>query len=180
MSGRQKRLLVLFAALGTALVVVGGRQLLAGERAMAKSDAALEHGDVRGAIFAAREAAEALLPGSPFPGRGYARLGQIAHDAEARGDDAIAALAWRSARAAAVETRAAFVSNETQITEANAGILRAAGHLDPKSPPSADELDRTRRPAPWEGILVAGVVVALFAAWERLVSRSSRPPEARP
>jgi hypothetical protein len=55
--------LVVLAVLGTGTV----RELVVGARAVEDCDAALERNDPRAAIVAAREAAEALVPGSPYP-----------------------------------------------------------------------------------------------------------------
>jgi hypothetical protein len=174
-SVRRRRILALAAAFLTVVVAFALRQVVVGERAMARSDAALERGDVRAAIAAGREAAEAFLPGSPYAARGHARLAQIARDAEARGDDAIAATAWRAARAAAVETRALGVSNDARIAEANAGILRAASHGEREGASGApragaDDLVRTEGPSPWEVLVLAGAVLALYVAWERFLA----------
>jgi hypothetical protein len=168
-----RRLVLLLAALLVALAVVAARQVVLGDRAMARSDEALERGDARAAIAGAREAAEALVPGSPFPARGHARLVQIARDAEARGDDATAAMAWRAARAAAMETRALGASNDARLAEANAGILRAAIHGAPPQGGAlagADDLTAAHGPASWEILLVACAVVTLYAVWERFLA----------
>jgi hypothetical protein len=179
---RRRRILALAAALVTVFLVFAVRQIVVGERAMARSDAALERGDLRAAIASGRQAAEALLPGSPYPARGHARLAQIARDAEARGDDALAGAAWRAARAAAVETRALFVSNDAHIAEANAGILRAAAReASPHGSGAgqgasgaprlgADDIARTSGPTSWEVLVLACAVLALYAAWERFVA----------
>ena len=90
-----------------ALGVLTAREFAVGRDAVAAADAAAAaKSDWREAIAQARIAAEALAPASPWPERGLRRLEAIGHDAEARGDDPTALLAYGAMRTAALETRA--------------------------------------------------------------------------
>jgi hypothetical protein len=118
-----------FALLGlisVAFVVLAGgaHELTVGARAIRESDEAFARGDLPAAIVHAHAAAEAMVPTSPYPARGYARLDAIARDAEARGDDPTAATAWRAMRSAAKATR----TREPWLERANQGISRAGAH----------------------------------------------------
>jgi hypothetical protein len=164
------------AALALASVLSIGivRQVTIGARAMQASDQAADAGDARGAIDGARSAAEALLPGSPYPRRGLERLAQIGRDAEARGDDAIAAAAWRAMRAAVTETRALGGANGAWLAEANAGIARVAAKDSPP-PPLGDMLDADLGPSPLELLLLGAIPFALYAAATRFLRARGKP-----
>lgn len=114
---------MLVGLVGVALIAFAGgaHELTVGARAMRESDEAFARGDIPTAIVRAHAAAEAMVPTSPYPARGYARLDTIARDAEARGDDASAASAWRAMRSAAKATR----TSEPWLERANRGIVRA-------------------------------------------------------
>ena len=89
-----------------AVAVLTAREIATGQSEVAAADAAAARSDWGEAIVHARAAAEALVPGSPWPERGWERLEAVGHDAEARGDDATALLAYGAMRAAALTTRA--------------------------------------------------------------------------
>jgi len=159
-------------ALASVVVVGAGRQLARGERAIAMCDVAIARGDAREAIAQARRAAEAVLPGSPYPGRGYERLEQIARDAEARADAPTAAAAWRAVRAAAMETRAFGSGSGARIAEANAGLVRAASRDTPPVPSLPEALAREDGPTTWEILLLAICAISLYAAGARFLRRN--------
>jgi hypothetical protein len=117
----------LFVAAGVALLLlVGARsQWSLGEHAMRDSDAFLARGQARPSIVAARLAAEAAVPWSPYPAMGYARLEALARAAEVEGKPEDAAFAWRAMRSAAVATRPAAAGRD-KIALADEGILRVA------------------------------------------------------
>ena len=100
-----------------------------GRRALADADSALERGDLPEAILAARIAGEARCPGCTAPDEGFAKLEKIAHDAEARGDDATAFAAWRATRAAVLATTVTS-SYSARRLHADAEIARFAHRLD--------------------------------------------------
>lgn len=100
-----------------------------GDRALVDADAALARGDVTEAILGARIAAEARCPGCSAPDHGFAKLASIAHDAEARGDDATAFAAWRATRAALLATTVTS-TRSAQRAHTDAEIARFAHRID--------------------------------------------------
>jgi hypothetical protein len=158
---------LLFAA---TLAAFAGREIMLGKEAVRACDAALGRGDLAGAIDAAREAAEARAPGSPYAEIGYARLEAIARAAEARDDDATAASAWRSIRAAALATTA-LGGGSVHLERANEA-LAVAPHQ--RSTPEARDpaayhdavlaaLTRDDTPSTWAFVLLGAGGVAFFA-----------------
>jgi hypothetical protein len=88
-----------------ALAVVSGVSLtVRGEGEMEKSDTAFHEGDLRGAIFHARKAALAFVPGAEHVGLAHARLEAIGRGAEAKGDEELARVAWDALRVVAEQT----------------------------------------------------------------------------
>src|SRR5262249_22788882 len=77
-----------------------------GEVAIASCDDAIRRGDRAAATVFAARAARAVAPRSDDAARGYERLAAIARDAEAHGDRAAAAAAWRAMHGAAIATGA--------------------------------------------------------------------------
>ena len=109
--------------LAVTLAAFAGRQAMLGAAAVRQCDAQLAVGDLAGAIDAARGAAEARAPFSPYPERGYSRLEAIARASEARDDDATAAAAWRAVRAAALAT-VTVGGPSPHLAAANEGLSR--------------------------------------------------------
>ena len=135
---------ILVTAVAVALGVFGVaafRELGAGARGVEACDRALGKREWASAIAAARDAAEATLPGSPYPLRGYARLERIAKDAEARADDATAADAWRAMRAATLATSGLGVRSGDWRRIADEGLLRVAAHDSPHATTGAQVTD---------------------------------------
>jgi hypothetical protein len=102
------------------------REFPIGRDEIAAADAAAAKSDWPEAIAHSRAAAEALLPGSPWPERGLRRLQAIGHDAEARGDDAAALLAYGAMRTAALATRAPGGVGAHWLASAEEGLVRVA------------------------------------------------------
>jgi hypothetical protein len=111
---------VVVAGIGTA------REWSAGHAEIDLADTAVGKSDWPGAIAHARAAAEALVPGSPWPARGWQRLEAIGHDAEARGDDDTALLAYGAMRTAALATRSPFSAGGDHRARAEEGLARVA------------------------------------------------------
>lgn len=91
----------LFLGLATgllALLVLAVVLVRRGEAAMAESDRAFHAGELRAAVWEAKEAGLAYVPGSAHVGRGVARLEAIARGATAEGRWDLARLAWDSLR----------------------------------------------------------------------------------
>jgi hypothetical protein len=109
-----------------------------GARAMRDSELALAQGRWRNSAEAARLAAEAAAPRSPYPARGYARLAAIAKVSESAGRTDDAAFAWRAMRSAAMATWPAE-GTRAEVALADEGILRVARSPSPTGVPSAPE-----------------------------------------
>jgi hypothetical protein len=78
------------------------------------------------AIEHARAAAEAFVPGSPWPERGLEKLSSIGRDAMIRGDRRTALLAYGAIRSAALATRAPGSSNSRWQSLADDALVRLA------------------------------------------------------
>ena len=113
------------ACVSMLLGIAATEEWYSGARAMRESDALLARGKSRPAAVQARRAAEAALPGSPYPARGYARLEAIAMAAEVEGRSEDAAFAWRAMRSAALATQPA-AAGHGKVAIAEEGILRVA------------------------------------------------------
>jgi hypothetical protein len=162
------------------------RAVLAGETELARSTAALDARDPREAVVRARRAAGWHVPAAPHVRAAYQRLRALARGAEEHRDDGLALFAWRSMRAAAVETRGLFVSNGGAIAEADREIARLVAKAPRGEAPdpaaaarvAAEELARLRlqrslHPA-WSLALVAGFA-ACAAAFVVSARRASDP-----
>ncbi len=157
------------------------RQLREGSRALAESDAAVVARDVPLAIARARSAAEAVAPGSPYPARAYERLDAIGRDAEGRGDEPVAVLAWAAMRAAALETDGIGVDTSRWRAVADSGIARvgarswsgpqarASSEVRPTDDTLRDALARTDVPSTWTLLLLAAGSAAFFGGAARLL-----------
>jgi hypothetical protein len=119
---RAQAMLVGAVVLVGLLAVAAAHEASAGASAMAAADRDAARGDWPDAIAHARAAAEALTPGSPWPERGLRRLDAIGRDATARGDEAIARLAYAAMRTAALETRSAWSDRADWVARADEGL----------------------------------------------------------
>jgi hypothetical protein len=164
-------------ALLTALgAVATARELTIGSQAVADSDAAAKRGDLTTAIARARDAAEAAVPGSPYPREGYGRLEAIARAAEGRRDERRAIAAWGAMRAAATATSAPLIATEPWLALADAGVIRVGAPRDqaPGEVHSTEDALRTALshedapPAVLLALLGAGAA-AFFAGVSRLL-----------
>jgi hypothetical protein len=169
---RRALLLALLAVLAV-LAVLGAREVAVGREAVAAADAAAARSDWREAIARARTAAEALAPGSPWPERGLRRLEAIGHDAEARGDDPTALLAYGAMRTATLETRAPGGWSDRWRQKAEAGLVRVATASKevPRSRPAAmlDALRRDDAPSSWRLLALSMSAAATLSALAALV-----------
>lgn len=128
------------SAVVSVLGIGAAREVTLGRAAAREADAAAAKSDWPEAIEHARAAAEALAPGSPWPERGFRRLAAIGHDAEARGDDATALLAYGAMRTAALETRGLGQGGGRWRLSAEEGLARvAASSKDPSVPRTPPE-----------------------------------------
>lgn len=168
------------AAALAALVVVAtvgvltAREVAVGQEEVTAADAAASKSDWGEAIVHARAAAEALVPGSPWPARGWSRLEAIGHDAEARGDDATAMLAYGAMRAAALATRAPGSGSDRWRTKAEDSLARVASYRKdvglPQAPAGSmlDALHDSEPPATATVALLAAAGVAMLGGLARL------------
>lgn len=106
------------------VAAVTGRVIVAGEREIALSTAALRAGDPHEAALHARRAAGYYAPGAPHVRVGYERLVALAVKAESAGDRATAMFAWQGVRTAAIETRWIVTPHAADLERANAEIAR--------------------------------------------------------
>jgi hypothetical protein len=178
------------AAAAVAIVVVAvlgvatAREVEIGKDAVAAADGAALRSDWGPAIASARAAAEAFVPGSPWPARGWARLEAIGHDAEARGDDATGLKAYGAMRAAALATRAPGVGAEAWRARAEEGLARVAAAEKTAAGPRATSeamLDalREHEPPPTGSLaLLAAAGLAMIGGLARLAWVDA-PAEAR-
>jgi hypothetical protein len=118
-----------------AVVALTAAEVALGHEELQAADVAAATADWPNAIAHARAAAEAQAPGSPWPQRGMLRLSAIGHDAEARGDDATALLAYGAMRTAALATRAPGTGSTAWRSKAEEGLARAAASRQDSSAP---------------------------------------------
>jgi hypothetical protein len=166
------------------LAVATGRELSVGQVEVAAADAAADRSDWPEAVLHARAAAEALVPGSPWPARGWARLEAIGHDAEARGDDPTALLAYGAMRAAALATRAPGAGADAWRRRADEGLARVASSARTATGPHVasdamlDALRDTEPPPTWILTVLAAAGVAMLAGLGR-IAWTTAPAEER-
>ncbi len=115
----------------TIVVVATAREASISHEEAVAADAASARSDWPGAIAHARASAEAIVPGSSWPERSLRRLASIGHDAEARGDDSTALLAYGAIRTAEIATRIPGARSARWRRDADEGLARvAAAHTD--------------------------------------------------
>ena len=179
------------AAALAALVVVATaavltvREVAVGQAEVAAADAAAARSDWGDAIVHARAAAESLVPGSPWPARGWSRLEAIGHDAEARGDDATAMLAYGAMRTAALATRAPGSGSDRWRTKAEDALARVGSYRKDVGAPQApagsmlDALRETEPPPTGTLALLALAGLAMLGGFGRLawVAGGERPAQ---
>jgi hypothetical protein len=169
------RAAALAALLAVVVLAIGtARQLQAGSAEVGLADAAAGKSDWPLAIAHARAAAEAFAPGSPWPERGWLRLEAMGHDAEARGDDETALLAYGAMRAAAMATRAPLSGWARRRAQAEEGLARVAAsersptgqHLTAEA--MLDALHENEPPATWLLCALAASALAMVGGLGRL------------
>jgi hypothetical protein len=180
--------LVVVATLG----VLTTRELAAGQSEVGAADAAATRSDWSETIVHARAAVEALVPGSPWPERGWTRLEAVGHDAEARGDDGTALLAYGAMRASALATRAPGSGSDRWRTRAEEGLARVAssrrdgGDPHAATQPMLDAL-RASEPPPTLTLTLLGIAgIAMLVglgslawlSWEGQPGRKARLAQA--
>jgi hypothetical protein len=159
-----RALVLALLALASTAAVATARELSVGHAESTAADAAAEAAQWPEAIAHARAAAQAYVPGSPWPERGMRRLAAVGHGAEARGDDDDALLAYGAMRTAAVATHVPTAAPSRWLADAEEGLARvAAAHEDVARAPAAAQtmLDALRRePGPSDASLLLLAVSA--------------------
>jgi hypothetical protein len=123
------------AVLLALLAVATARETALGRSELEAADRAAGAADWLEAISHARAAAEAVAPGSPWPERACVRLESIGHDAETRGDQTTALLAYGALRSAAIATRVPPFGSGPWRDRADEDLARvAASSRDPSVP----------------------------------------------
>jgi hypothetical protein len=180
------RLLTVPALVLVAVVaIVTVREVAIGRAEVSLADAAVQKSDWPEAIGHARAAAEALVPGSPWPEQGWRRLEAIGHDAEARGDDETALIAYGAMRAAAMATRAPGSGWAGRKSQAEEALARVAGaNRDPTGPrvmPDSmlEALRDQAPPGPWMLVALAASAIATLVALARLAWLGDAAARAR-
>lgn len=139
------------------------RAVIGGEAEVAESTAALDRGDVQGAIDHARAAALYYVPAAPHVRVAYARLLAIGEEAERRRDWDLALLAFRSVTTASQSTRWVVAPREEDALVAESAAMRVeqkrAGNQSLPEPPGREPV---RASSPLRFCL-PGAFVALLA-----------------
>jgi hypothetical protein len=158
--------------IGAVVAAITARVIVAGEREIALSTAALRSGDPHEAALRARRAAGYYAPGAPHVRVAYERLIALATKAESVSDRSTALYAWQGVRTAAIETRWLVTPHAADLERANAAIARLQAaeerplgtRAEPAKVIERDALAAlSRDEAPrvsWVIVLVAG-----FVAW---------------
>jgi hypothetical protein len=177
------------ALAGVILAAATARVVLAGEREIAESTAALRAGDAHGAALHARRAAGWYAPGAPHVRVAYERLIALATAAEGLGNTEVALFAWNAVRTSAIETRWLVTPHEDDLARANQAIARISARVPaplgaPQEPPPVLErryLDALARDeAPRTGWIVALVLAfVLWSAGAAWTSRRALTPSGR-
>lgn len=181
-----RRLAALVAlVVASTLAVLTAREIALGRTEVAAADVAAARSDWWEAVVHARAAAEALVPGSPWPERGRERLEAIGRDAEARGDDATAMLAYAAMRTAALATRAPGSGSDAWRAKAEQGLARVAASRRDVGMPHAsaesmlDALHENEPPPTWRMALLAAAATALLGGLAGLAWAGDQIARAR-
>ncbi len=161
--------------------IATARELSIGGTEAAAADAAAAAANWPEAIARGRAAAEAYVPGSPWPDRGQRRLAAIGHSAEARNDEATALLAYGAMRTAAMATRVPGASPSHWRVDAEEGLARVAAarqdvaHAPATSPSMIDVMRRGQGPSDASLAALALSVAATIGGLAGLAFRPSGP-----
>ena len=180
-----------FAALAIVgvLAVASVHEVSIGSAEVAAADRAATQLDWAQAIVHARAAAQAYVPGSPWPELGERRLETIGRAAESRGDRDTALLAYGAIRTAALSTRAVGWSGSRWRLAGEEGLSRiaSAGPSTETNGPRPSEASAAMREAlqhddmlqTWSLSAAAASVVAMLAGLARLASKQRLDGETR-
>jgi hypothetical protein len=176
-------ILAVALVVASSLVCLVAREVALGREEDAAAEAAASRSDWIEAVAHARAAAEATAPWSPWPDRGARRLESLARDAEGRGDDTTALLAWGALRSAAIATRGLGHDASDWRAAAEHGIARVASaraDVPPSDGGGADPLATAlrRRDLPSDGsiaLLGASLAAAVLGVARLARARSGGP-----
>jgi hypothetical protein len=180
-------ILAVALVVASSLVCLAAREVAVGRDEAAEAEAAASRSDWIEAVAHARAAAEATAPWSPWPERGARRLESLARDAEVRGDDTTALLAWGALRSAAIATRGLGHDTSDWRAAAEHGIARVAQpdvaarddrDRDAGGVPYVPGTELRRRDFPSDGSIA--LLGASLAAAVIGVARLARPRFATP
>ena len=169
-------------ALAWAAIVLAGlaaaaiRVVYEGRGALADGEAALAHGDKRGAILAFEAAARWYVPGAPHVADAYGELRALT------GDPAVALPAWRAIRGAALASRWLVTPHGDDLAAANTAIAKlsaAAPGVGSGGTEAWQAARLARSGAPGPG--AAAVAVIGIALWiGAAIALGRRRPAAMP
>lgn len=161
---------VALVVLAVTLTTAALRNAENGAVEMRASDRAFEAGQVQLALLHAERAAALYVPRAEHVGHAYERIRTVARAAERARDRGLALAAWRSMRAAALETRHLWAPRGAELAEAELELARLTG-----ADASQGELGLAPRPpSPFAaltaalGFIAANVGLVSFAGRARL------------
>jgi hypothetical protein len=165
--GTATRLPAAYVALAVAVFACAAgltslRELEIGKAETAAADEAAAHEDWPVALAHARAAAEAFVPGSPWPERGMERLEGIARDAATRGDRGTAISAYGALRTASLATHVPGAPGGRWRSVADRGLARVSSLRADAA--GASEATRAMQGALKDDGMPAGGAVAAIAA----------------
>lgn len=154
--------------LGTAaLVLVWGRFVIEGRRAVREAEVAAEAGDREEAVRSYLDALRAYVPGSPYERRALDGLDQLATAARDAGDEVGERQALQAIRTGLLGTRGVFVPQRARLTVAEARLhqLEAAAGFAPTEPLVPGARLRGQSTAYGSGVLSTLIALVGLATW---------------
>ncbi len=169
--------------LTSVIAVAAFREMALGKAEMAAAEEAVVRSDWPEAVWHARAAAEAFVPGSPWPERAMLRLQTIAHEAAIRGDRNVALLAYGALRTASLATRAPGATDVRWRLLAEDGLAQLAASPDaPQALESASamraDLENAGLPSVWTFAALSVSVLTILVGLARLAVVAWLSPQA--
>jgi hypothetical protein len=148
----RRRIGAVLAVAAVFVGVVATRAVWQGREALSRGDAALAANTPDEAIRWWRRAARWYVPMAPHVASAYARLEELATQAEAAGDRATALAAWQGIRGSILATRSVYVPFEERLEPAN---RRIAALMAAAEDPALDAGKTTADREAWHYALLA-------------------------